>query len=242
MYLSKAIAVAVFLAGALVISGCDKDDNQAAAPQGEMEVAAAPAQAKKEITSAEAEAEAENIKQMASESKAMREAPAFELKNYDGKEVGLADFKGKYVVLEWFNYECPFCKYHYETETTMVDLAEKYEDKNVQFISVNSTSHQSTGKNKAFAEKYNVPYPILDDRSGKVGRAYDAKRTPHMFIIDPKGYIVYEGAIDNAPLGKVPRGEKKINYVDRALTELLADKRISIPKTKEYGCTVKYAK
>lgn len=230
MYRLTPITIVVLLACTLVISGCDKDDDQVAATT----------PAEKEIASTELKTE--SIGQMASRLEAMPQAPAFKLKNYDGKEISLADFKGKYVVLEWFNYECPFCKYHYEPETTMVDLANKYKDKNVQFISINSTSHQTTAKNKAFAEEYNLSYPILDDRAGLIGHAFGAKRTPHMFIIDPRGTIVYEGAIDNAPLGKVPEGQEKVNYVDKALTELLAGKPVSVPKTEEYGCTVKYAK
>src|SRR4030042_2485558 len=89
-------------------------------------------------------------------------APDFALKNYDGKEVKLADLKGKIVVLEWFNYECPFVKYHYEKASTMKDLAAKYKDKNVVWLALNSTSHQETSKNKEFAEKYAIPYPLLD--------------------------------------------------------------------------------
>jgi len=168
-------------------------------------------------------------------------APEFTLKNYDGNEVKLADYKGKIVVLEWFNYECPFVKYHYEKASTMKDLAARYKDRNVVWLAINSTNHLETAKNKDFADKYEIPYPILDDRSGDVGRAYDAKTTPHIFIIDTKGNIAYNGAIDNAPLGKVPEGEKLVNYVDKALEEL-APKPVSIAKTKPYGCTVKYKK
>jgi hypothetical protein len=85
-------------------------------------------------------------------------------------------------------------------------------------------------------------HPILDDSSGKVGRAYKATNTPHMFIINTDGNIVYNGAIDNAPLGKVPKDKKYVNYVDKALEELTSGKTISIAKTKPYGCTVKYKK
>ena len=155
-------------------------------------------------------------------------APGFTLKNYDGKEISLSDFKGKIVVLEWFNYECPFVRYHYEKTKTMAALADKYKDKNVVWLVVNSTKHLSTEKNKEFADKYKLQFPILDDRSGKVGRAYNAKTTPHMFIIDTKGSIVYEGAIDNSPMGK--KREGVINYVDKALAELTGGKAVSIPR------------
>ncbi len=167
--------------------------------------------------------------------------PNFSLKNYDDKEVKLADYKGKIVVLEWFNYECPFVRYHYEKTSTMKDLAAKYKDKNVVWLAINSTSHQETARNKEYAEKSKILYPILDDSSGKVGRAYHATNTPHIFIIDHNGNIVYNGAIDNAPLGRVPENEKLINYVDMALEEL-TPKKVSMAKTKPYGCTVKYKK
>ena len=166
-------------------------------------------------------------------------APEFTLTNYDGKVISLSDYKNKIVVLEWFNYECPFVKYHYDKANTMVELGNKYKDKGVVWLAVNSTKHLTTEKNKDFADKHKLNYPILDDRSGKVGRAYSAKTTPHMFIIDTKGSVVYNGAIDNSPLGRKKEGA--INYVDKALAELTAGKAVSIPNTKPYGCTVKYA-
>ena len=169
-------------------------------------------------------------------------APDFSLKNYDGKEVKLADYKGKIVVLEWFNYECPFVRYNYEKASTMKDLAAKYKDKNVVWLAINSTGHQETAKNKAYAEEHKILYPILDDRSGDVGRAYHATNTPHIFIINTEGNIVYNGAIDNVPMGRVPQDGKVVNYVDKALEELTAGKTVSIAKTKPYGCTVKYNK
>jgi peroxiredoxin len=166
-------------------------------------------------------------------------APAFGLKSFDGKTVKLSDYRGKIVVLEWFNMECPFSLYHYETKNTMAELAKKYKSKNVVWFAVNSTNHTTPAANKTFAEKYKLAFPILDDRSGKVGRAYGAKTTPHIFIINPRGRIVYDGAIDNAPMGKTK--EDAVNYVDNVLAELTAGKDISIKNTKPYGCTVKYA-
>ena len=171
---------------------------------------------------------------------AAKKAPAFTLKSFDGKDISLSDYKGKIVVLEWFNDECPFVKYHYEKTSTMIDLANKYKDKNVVWLAVNSTSHTTPEQNKAFKAKHELPYPILDDRSGKVGRAYDAKNTPHMYIIDTSGNIVYQGAIDNSPMGENKEGA--VNYVDKALTELTGGQPVSTAKTKPYGCTVKYPK
>ena len=113
-------------------------------------------------------------------------APDFTLTNYDGNTVSLADYKGKIIVLEWFNYECPFVRYHYEKAKTMIELPDKYKDRGVVWLAINSTKHLTTEGNKEFAEKFKLGYPILDDRSGKVGHSYGAKTTPHMFIIDAK--------------------------------------------------------
>lgn len=167
-------------------------------------------------------------------------AKEFMLKSFDGKTVNLSDYKGKIVVLEWFNFECPFVQYHYNQAHTMTNLAAKYKDKNVVWLAINSTSHTTPEANIEFAKKHKLPYPILDDRSGQVGRAYGAKTTPHVFVIAAGGRIAYEGAIDNSPLGKTPAGEKPVNYIDQALSELLAGKRVNIVHTQSYGCSVKY--
>ena len=167
-----------------------------------------------------------------------KKAPEFTLNTFDGKEISLSDYRGKIVVLEWFNFECPYSIYHYETTDTMVGLANKYKSSNVVWLVVNSTSHITPGANKEFTRKYKLPFPILDDRSGKVGRAYGAKTTPHMYIISPRGNILYEGAIDNSPLGRKKEGV--INYVDKALAELTGGKAVTTSNTKPYGCSVKY--
>jgi peroxiredoxin len=174
----------------------------------------------------------------AAEVAAGSQAPEFALANYDGKTVSLADYKGKVVVLEGFNYECPFVKYHYAESKTLIELPEKYKDKGVVWLAINSMGHQTTEANKEFAEKFKLGYPILDDRTGKVGHLYGAKTTPHMFIIDTKGDIAYNGAIDNSPMGREPNA---INYVNKALAELAEGKEVSIANTAPYGCSVKYA-
>jgi peroxiredoxin len=176
----------------------------------------------------------------AEERQADRPAPPFTLNSFDGKTISLSEYRGKTVVLEWLNFECPFVNYHYDKPKTMIKLANKYKNKNVVWLAINSTSHTTPEANKEFAEKQKLPYPILDDRSGRVGRAYGAKTTPHMFIINPRGRIVYEGAIDNSPLGKTPEGKDLTNYVDKALEELITGKTVSTKKTESYGCTVKY--
>ncbi len=169
-----------------------------------------------------------------------KKAPAFTLANYDGNNVSLANYAGKIVVLEWLNYECPFSRYHHETVKTMTDLVAKYKDKNVAWLGINSTGHATVEKDKEFAAEFKIPYPVLSDFAGDVGHLYGAKTTPHMFIIDPNGIFVYDGAIDNAPLGKAKDGIT--NYVDTALGELTSGKKITTPKTDSYGCTVKYKK
>ena len=180
-------------------------------------------------------------KEPAEEPEASKKGPEFTLKSFDGKEVSLSDYKGKIVVLEWFNDECPYVRYHYDTVHTMVELANKYKAKNVVWLAINSTNHTTPQQNKDFAAKHNLPYPILDDRPGNVSRAYGATNTPHMFIIDKKSNIAYNGAIDNNT--SIDANKKDvINYVDRALTELTSSKAVSTPKTKPYGCSVKYAR
>ena len=172
----------------------------------------------------------------------MKRAPAFALNCFEGKQIALAQQRGKIVVLEWLNFECPFSLYHYKTKTTMVDLAKKYKDKNVVWLAVNSTSHTTTQANQAFAKKYKLPYPILNDKPGKVGKEYGAKTTPHMIVIDSRGRIAYDGAIDNAPNGKIPQGQKYVNYASEALDAVIANRRVTTAQTKPYGCTVKYPK
>lgn len=169
-----------------------------------------------------------------------RRAPAFTLQSFDGKTVSLSDYRGKTVVLEWFNFECPFVQYHYNKTKTMIDLAAKYKDKNVVWLAVNSTSHTTPQANREFAEKHKLAYPILDDRSGQVGHAYGAKTTPHMFVIDPRGNIVYDGAIDNSPLGKTAGQQEPANYIENVLAALTSGRDIGISNTKPYGCSVKY--
>jgi peroxiredoxin len=166
------------------------------------------------------------------------QAPGFTLQDQNGKQVSLADFAGKTVVLEWFNPQCPFVKRHYK-EGTMQSLATKYAGDNVVWLAINSTSNATAAQDKQWVDQHHLSYPILDDSKGKVGQAYGAKTTPHMFVIDKSGKVVYDGAIDNDP-----DGEKadRVNYVQKALDETLAGNSVSTPETKPYGCGVKYGK
>ena len=164
-------------------------------------------------------------------------APAFTLTDQNSKPVKLSDFDGKIIVLEWTNYDCPFVKYHYK-HGTMTDLAQKYADKGVAWLAINSTYYASVAANKTFANANNLPYPILDDHTAAVARAYGPITTPHIYIIDKNRRIAYNGAIDNAPMGETT--QEYINYVDNTLTELIAGNSPSIHRTTPYGCSVKY--
>ena len=168
-------------------------------------------------------------------------APDFSLQDQDGKAVNLADLKGKIVVLEWFNEECPYVVRHHEKDKTMSTLSDKYASKDVVWLAVNSTNGKTNEDNKSIHGKWNIKYSILNDSEGKTGKAYGAKSTPHMFIIDKEGKLAYAGGIDNDPKGE-KTGADKVNYVDKALTEIIEGKAVSEPKTKQYGCSVKYKK
>jgi peroxiredoxin len=121
----------------------------------------------------------------------------------------------------------------------MQTLASKYKDKGVVWLAINSTSSADQKANNAWVKQYDLSYPILDDSSGKVGKEYGAKTTPHMFVIDRSGKLVYKGGIDNDP-----QGEKadRINYVDQTLQQLVQGKTVELKETKSYGCSVKYSK
>lgn len=164
-------------------------------------------------------------------------APDFELKDQNGKTVKLSQFKGKIVVLEWFCESCPVVVGHYKEDTnTMNKLAAKYKDKDVVWLTINSTDGTNVESNKKAAAKMKIDRPILDDSSGKVGKIYAARTTPHMYVVNKEGVLVYDGAIDNQK-----QGQEAVNYVDQACGEVLAGKEVSTPKTKPYGCGVKYA-
>jgi len=167
------------------------------------------------------------------------------LNDLDGKPVHLADYKGKIVVLEWFNPGCPFVKKSH-TVGSLVTTAKKHTGAGVVWLAVNSGGAGKEGagldKNKEGAKSFTMTHPVLLDESGKVGRLYGATNTPHMFVIDPKGVIAYRGAIDNSPDGErqsAPNG-KVVNYVEEAIEAVKANKPVPTNTTKAYGCGVKY--
>ena len=162
-------------------------------------------------------------------------APGFELKDQFGKSHNLKDYQGKTVVLEWTNPTCPFVVYHYDRDTMTKLIAQHPE---VVWLHINSSYFTTAKENTDWAKAEGVK-TVLADPTGKVGRLYNARTTPHMFIINAKGNLAYQGAIDDNP----HREERKaVNYVDLALQSLKADKKIKIAETKAYGCSVKYKK
>lgn len=173
-------------------------------------------------------------------------APDFTLPDSDGHPVHLADYKGKTVVLEWFNPHCPFVR-NAHTKGSLKDAAKRHAAEGVVWLGINSGA---PGKEGAGAEatregkqKFGLEHPILIDESGDVGHAYGATNTPNLFVIDATGNLVYRGAVDNSPdgEGESPTDGKLVSYVDTALADLAAKRPVATPSTKPYGCSVKYA-
>ncbi len=166
-----------------------------------------------------------------------QKAPDFELPDLDGKEVALAAFQGKTVVLEWINPNCPVSRRHADAKT-MISTAAKHPE--VVWLAINSTRRDHAdfvepAAHKKYDADKGITYPVLYDASGEVGHAYGARTTPHMFVIDTRGNVAYMGAIDDGPQGKAT-----VNYVDAALTALEQGRRPDPAATKPYGCSVKY--
>lgn len=159
-------------------------------------------------------------------------APDFALRDVYGKEFKLADFKDKVVVLEWINQSCPVSKGAHDKKV-MQETYKKYADKGVIWLAIDTTAGVQPDKNRVYAAEMGLAYPILHDAEGKVGRAYGAKTTPHMYVIDKTGKLAYDGAIDD---------RSKTNYVAAAVDSLLAGKAVATSKTEPYGCGVKYPK
>ncbi|APV49390.1 thioredoxin family protein [Betaproteobacteria bacterium GR16-43] len=171
-------------------------------------------------------------------------APAFTVTDLSGKSVNLADYKGKTVVLEWINFGCPFVQKHYKSGN-MQSLQKKYGN-DVVWLAVNSTNKGSSDwtdapkLTKELKDFGAAPANYLVDEPGTVGRAYGAKTTPHMYIIDPSGKVVYNGAIDDKRSTDLADVKTAKNYVVAALDELKAGKPVSTASTTPYGCTIKY--
>jgi len=172
-------------------------------------------------------------------------APDFTAADINGKTVKLSDYKGKIVVIESYNSDCPYCHNQYQTGA-MQALQKDLAAKGVVWLIVNSVnpknfSHRTPEQAKAemVAEKMDVT-AWIDDSSGAVGHLYGMKTTPHMFVIDKNGVLVYDGAIDDQP-DPFHDPSKARNYVNEAIGALLAGKSVAVSETKPYGCSVKYA-
>lgn len=172
-------------------------------------------------------------------------APAFTVADASGKPVKLADYAGRWVVLEWTNPECPFVQKHYNSRN-MQDLQKEWGAKDVVWLAINSTNSGhgefKTGEQMAswMRTQGGAPRATLIDGSSATGRAYGAKTTPHMFVVDPTGKLVYNGAIDDKRSSNPADAKGAHNYVRAALTEATAGKPVSVASTSPYGCSVKY--
>jgi peroxiredoxin len=173
-------------------------------------------------------------------------APNFTLTDASGRTHSLGEYKGKYVVLEWFNPGCPFVQKHYQSEN-MQKLQKEFTGKGVAWLTIDSSAAGSQGyltpeeaKKQMNDWKMN-PTALLLDPEGRVGQEYHATNTPHMFVINPEGNLIYEGAIDSKASTDVEDIKSSTNYVKVALEEAMAGKPVSNARTKAYGCSVKYA-
>jgi peroxiredoxin len=174
-------------------------------------------------------------------------APDFSVVDSTGKKHALRDYAGKIVVLEWLNFECPFVKKHYSAGN-MQKLQADAKKEGAVWLSVVSSAPGKQGfyepkemEARRKKEKGNQA-AILLDSDGKIGKAYGAKNTPHMFVIDAKGMVAYQGAIDSIDTAESEDIAKATNYVSAAIADLKAGRKVAISDTKPYGCGVKYAK
>ncbi len=172
-------------------------------------------------------------------------APDFTAKDSNGKVHKLSDFKGKFVVLEWYNPGCPFVQKHYRSQN-MQSLQKAWTAKDVVWLAVNSTNanhqdYQEPEIANAYLKKVGAaPTALIFDSDGKVGGLYEARNTPHMFIVDPQGKLIYAGAIDDNRSTDLEDVKSAKNFVAAALAEATAGKPVSIAATPPYGCSVKY--
>ncbi len=163
-------------------------------------------------------------------------APDFTLKDESGVQRSLGDYRGKVVVLEWTNPECPFVQRHYADKTMQKTLA-AYAGKHVEWVVVDSSYANTPEKSSAWKRQQGFSPPVLQDQSGTVGHAYGAKTTPHMFVVDAQGVLRYAGAIDDDPHG---RNASAVNYVRQAVDALQSGRPVPVTSSPPYGCTVKY--
>ncbi|HEQ98405.1 MAG TPA: thioredoxin family protein [candidate division Zixibacteria bacterium] len=172
-------------------------------------------------------------------------APNFVLTDTEGKKYALENFEGKYVILEWINFDCPFVQKHYKSGN-MQELQETYKAEGAVWLTICSSAPGKQGhfegealKNRMEKEKWNGTAYLIDE-SGKVGKIYQAKTTPHMYIINPEGMLIYAGAIDDKPSTNVDDIPESNNYVKQAMSASMAGEEVPVKTTVAYGCSVKY--
>jgi peroxiredoxin len=168
-------------------------------------------------------------------------APNFTLTDTSGKEHSLSDFKGKNVVLQWINPDCPVCRRVTKDGLVAGMLKDLHEiDEDVVYIAVNSTHYMEAEQSAKYFKDHKLEAPILVDKDGKVGKLYGAKTTPHCYVIDAKGVLRYSGAFDDDARGS--KGDERTNYVVNAMKQIMAGEEVTPATTRSYGCSVKYAK
>ena len=174
-------------------------------------------------------------------------APDFELISHTGKKINTKELRGKTLILEWYNYGCPFVRKHYDSNNMQQTQKLAIKDSNTIWLSIVSSAKGKQGylttleeAEKKHKEEKSLAHFILLDKDGSVGRLYEAKRTPEIFIINKKGIIKYMGAIDSIPSADKSDIKRAKNYVNQALSQLSKGQKVSIGKTKAYGCSIKY--
>jgi peroxiredoxin len=173
-------------------------------------------------------------------------APNFTATDSHGQAHSLAEYRGKYVVLEWHNHDCPYTRKHY-VSGNMQSLQKEWTAKGVVWFTVISSAPGQQGyvtdtqENAYLAEMHALPTAVLMDPEGKLGHLFSAKTTPEMYVIDPEGKLIYEGAIDDRPTPDVSDIKGADNYLNDALMEAMAGKPVAHAYTRSYGCSVKYA-
>jgi peroxiredoxin len=174
------------------------------------------------------------------------QAPDFKGTDSNGHPQTLSQYRGKWVVLEWTNHECPYTVKHYKSGN-MEALQKEWTSKGVVWLSVISSAPGQQGymtsaqENQYLASVHAAPSAVILDPTGAIGHLYEAKTTPHMFVIDPTGKLVYEGAIDDRPSTDPDSLKGAHNYVSEALEQAMSGRPVTTPVTRSYGCNVKYA-
>lgn len=235
--------LALIMAGSLALVGCDqKKTDEAEAVETTENVEGEAAEGEEGEAAEGDEGAAVDTEEKAEEvatAAVGKPAPDFELTDESGKTHKLSDYKGKIVVLEWTNPDCPYVERHYQNDTMQKTLEKAGSDK-IAWFAVDSSNFVKPEDSKKWKEEEGFTYPVLQDPSGEVGKQYAAKTTPHMFVIDAEGVVAYSGAIDNDDRGKMKPAERT-NYVEQAVGSLVEGKEVETSETKPYGCSVKYS-